>query len=187
MKRFHILMALAFSVITLGLPKAHAAYDIFLQIPGVPGESKDANHPGWIDVLSFTHGIANPVTSQTGTGGASKPTHADFQVGKLLDKASAPLDLMVNQGTVLTSPVVVEFQKTGSSTGSKPVVFYRVTLTDAVVDSVSTSGSAGGDSISESITIHYKKIKWQYYPIDANGKVGAPVTSEWDVAANVGK
>ena len=34
------------------------AIDMFLKVEGVTGESKDANHASWIDVLSFNWGAA---------------------------------------------------------------------------------------------------------------------------------
>ena len=36
------------------------AIDMFLKVEGVTGESKDANHSSWIDVLSFNY--SNPET-----------------------------------------------------------------------------------------------------------------------------
>jgi bacteriocin-like protein len=32
------------------------AYDAFLKIDGIPGESTDDKHKDWIEILSFNHG-----------------------------------------------------------------------------------------------------------------------------------
>jgi type VI secretion system secreted protein Hcp len=181
MQRTLGLFALVLACLAFGACPAHAEYDIFMQITGITGESTDANHRGWIDVLSFSHGLSNPGAGVLGAGG-SKVSHADFVLAKTLDKSTLPLFLKVNQGT-RTETVVVEFQKSGNN----PVVFYRVTLSDAVVTSVSTQGSAGGNAVFDSLSIAYKKIAWEYWPIDASGKAGPVVRSEWDLTTNTGK
>ena len=42
------------------------AADYFLQITGIPGESKEAKHKDWIDVLSWSFGESNPATPAVG-------------------------------------------------------------------------------------------------------------------------
>lgn len=150
-----------------------------MQITGITGESLDSNHKGWIEVTSFSHGLSHP---STGTAGGTKVAHADFALGKYLDKASLPLNLKVNQGGPAGS-VIVEFQTTGNT----PQVFYRVTMSDAVITSTSNKGAAGENRVTESISIAYKKILWEYWPIDANGRLGPVVRSEWDLSTNTGK
>ena len=185
MKRILGTFALLLGCLGFALPSARADYDIFMQITGVTGESTDANHKGWIDVLSFSHGLSNAgagVIGGGGGGGGSKPNHADFALAKKLDKSTLPMFLKVNQGT-RTPTVIVEFQKSGVT----PVVFYRVTMSEVAITSVSTAGSAGGGEVSDNLSIAYKKIAWEYWPIDASGKVGPVVRSEWDLTTNTGK
>ncbi|EPC4310549.1 type VI secretion system tube protein Hcp, partial [Cronobacter sakazakii] len=47
------------------------AIDMFLKVEGVTGESKDANHSSWIDVLSFNWGAAQPGNMAVGGGGGA--------------------------------------------------------------------------------------------------------------------
>jgi type VI secretion system secreted protein Hcp len=63
------------------------AVDCFLKIDGVPGESADEKHKDWIEVLSFSHGVAatSSAASRLPTG---KIRHQDFTVVKAVDKAS---------------------------------------------------------------------------------------------------
>jgi hypothetical protein len=35
------------------------AFDAFLKIDGIPGESTDDKHKDWIEILSFAHGLNN--------------------------------------------------------------------------------------------------------------------------------
>ena len=44
------------------------AFDAFLKIDGIPGESADAKHKDWIDVLSYGFGIQQPTSAYSATG-----------------------------------------------------------------------------------------------------------------------
>lgn len=47
------------------------AIDIFLKIDGIEGESQNANHKKWIDVLSFNWGAQQPGNMSVGGGGGA--------------------------------------------------------------------------------------------------------------------
>ncbi|EKP4478785.1 type VI secretion system tube protein Hcp, partial [Cronobacter dublinensis] len=65
------------------------AIDMFLKVEGVTGESKDANHSNWIDVLSFNWGAAQPGNmSVGGGGGAGKVNFQDLAVQAIVDKGT---------------------------------------------------------------------------------------------------
>ncbi len=57
------------------------AFDAFLKLDGIPGDSADAAHKGEIQVSAFQGGLSNP--SHIGTpgagAGAGKVTFQDFQ------------------------------------------------------------------------------------------------------------
>lgn len=185
MKRIVHSILLALLGVLGGLTPAHAGFDIFLQMTGVTGESTDVNHKNWIEVVAFSHGLSNPGAANSGGaggGGASKVSHADFVLSKYLDKSSLPLNLKVNLGSHIDT-ATIEFQ----TTGANRLVFYRVTLSDVVITSVKINGAAGDDRVQDGLSLAYKKIAWEYWPIDTNGKLGPVVRSEWDVSTNTGK
>ena len=39
------------------------AVDMFLKIDGVDGESTDSAHDKWIEILSYSHGLGDVLTS----------------------------------------------------------------------------------------------------------------------------
>ena len=58
----------------------------FLNIEEVDGESTDDAHNGWIEILSYNHGITQTNSGKTGGGGgAAKSEHEDFIIAKELD------------------------------------------------------------------------------------------------------
>ena len=67
------------------------AFDAFLKIDGIPGESTDDKHKDWIEVLSFSHGVSQRASGSASTAGgatAERADFADFSIVKALDKAS---------------------------------------------------------------------------------------------------
>ncbi len=45
------------------------AFDAFLKIDGIPGESSDENHKDWIELTSFKHGLNQPASATASSAG----------------------------------------------------------------------------------------------------------------------
>jgi type VI secretion system Hcp family effector len=127
---------------------------IFMRISGVPGESTAPGHSGWIEVLSMSHGL-----SRLPAGVAN---HQDMAFMKRLDSTSPLLYDYVNKGTVIPT-VQLEF------TSSSPSFFqfYRINLTGVQISSVTTSASAGGGGLFDSVSLFYQQIAWSYTQVDS--------------------
>src|ERR1700704_5685866 len=70
------------------------AVDIFLDIEGIKGESKDSKHKDTIDVLSWSWGMSQSGTAHMGGGaGAGKVSVQDINFTHYLDKSSPTLML----------------------------------------------------------------------------------------------
>jgi type VI protein secretion system component Hcp len=67
------------------------AFVAYLKLDGVRGESQDANHTGWIEVLAYSFGVS-PSSLASGSGSAaSNVSFSDFRIIKVLDKSSPVL------------------------------------------------------------------------------------------------
>ena len=78
------------------------AFDAFIKIEGIPGESTDDAHADWIEVLSYSCGVSQPASGSASSGGGASAERADFQdfsIVKALDKASPKLALACADGT----------------------------------------------------------------------------------------
>ena len=67
------------------------AFDAFLKIDGIPGESTDDKHKDWIEIQSFNFGMEQPSSatdSSAGGGTTERVNIDDFSIVKHLDKAS---------------------------------------------------------------------------------------------------
>jgi type VI secretion system secreted protein Hcp len=119
----------------------------FLKVSGIAGDSKDANHKGWIDVLGFSWSGRAPA-SGSGPGSLTVVTRAG--------KASAGLKTKAGAGQKMPE-VVLEVAGTG--TDGKPGIFvYK--MIDVTVASYDMSGS--GSDVQESVTLNFGKVSWTY-------------------------
>jgi type VI secretion system secreted protein Hcp len=163
------------------------AFDAFLKIDGVPGESTDDKHKDWIEVLSYSHGLSQPSSGSRSSGGAASAercNHQDFSVVKVLDKASAKLALFCCKGGHIPK-VKIELCR---ATGDKQK-YMEYTMSDVIVSSVRPGGSShGGETLPlEEVSFNYGKIEWTYTETDhQTGKPKGDVKANWDVVQNKG-
>ena len=159
------------------------ASDMFLKIDGIPGESTDDKHGQWIDMLSMSQGVTQTAgvdRSAVGghTGGRVDVSELSFM--KLMDASSMLLTDACNTGKHIPTCEI----ELCTASGEKHT-FMKYKLTDVLVSSVQTSHSSGGDSRpTESISLNFGKIEWEYIPFDNTGKAGKSVRAVWDLAKN---
>jgi type VI secretion system secreted protein Hcp len=174
MKKFIPLLAAC--VLWTAIP-IHAAFDAFLKLEGVPGEAIATGHKDEIIIDSFSMGVSRPAaTGGTQTGRAQ---FTDISFSHRLDKASPILMLRCAQGTHIPTAVL-----TCRTIGARVDDFYIIRLTDVVVTSVSIGGAAGGDRPTETFSLNYARIEWEYIPQLPTGGLGEPVRATWNIPAN---
>ena len=163
------------------------AFDCFLKINGVPGESTDDKHKEWIEILSFSHGVSQPASGSASSGGgrsAERCDHQDFSVVKTMDKASPKLALYCCNGSHIDKINLELCRATGDKQKYMEYVF-----SDVIVSSVRPGGSAqGGEALPlEEVSFNYGKIEWIYTETDhKTGKAKGDVKADWDLTANKG-
>lgn len=156
------------------------AVDMFLLLDGVKGESKDGKHgsAGAIDVLSFSWGC-----SQTGTfgagggGGAGKVAYTDLNIMMNVCKASAQLMQKCATGEHITKGTLIV-----RKAGKDQQEFYTVKLTDLLVASYQTSGAS--EVPTDSVSLNFAKIEFEYKGQKHDGSLDAPVFGKWNISEN---
>ncbi|OLE74363.1 MAG: fimbrial protein [Acidobacteria bacterium 13_1_20CM_2_57_8] len=160
-------------------------FDAFLKIDGIPGESTDDKHKDWIEILSFSHGVAQPVSrtsSSAGGAGAERCEHQDYTIVKYLDKASPKLYEYCSTGQHIKE-ITLELCRAG---GDK-LKYMEVKMEEVIVSTASPGGNGkGNDNFpTETISFNYGRIKWTYTQQKrADGSGGGNVTGGWDLTAN---
>src|SRR5262245_8649047 len=156
------------------------AADFFLQITGVPGESADAKHKNWIDVLSWSFGETNAGTVQTGGGGgAGKVQMSDFNFMSRMSKASPKLFLACANGQHMKEAKLV-----GVHAGAMQQEYLTWTFSDVLVRSYQTSGSEGGDEVLDSVALAFSKVRVEYKLQKADGSLDKAISAGYDLKSN---
>ncbi len=110
------------------------AFDAFLKIDGVPGESTDDKHKDWLEVLSFHWGVSQPASGSSSTAGgrsAERSDHSDFSIVKALDKTSPKLFLQCCNGTHIKE---VKMELCRAAGDKQKYMEYK--LSDVIISSV---------------------------------------------------
>ena len=159
------------------------AFDTFLLIDGVEGESTDEAHKGEIEIYSFSWGASNPATigSATSGSGAGKVSISGFNVMKKTDKASALLFKNCCTGTHFATAKV-----TLRKAGGEKVEYLVYDFEEVYVDAVQWSGSTGGDDTpTESVSFTFGKVSATYKPQLPDGSLGGDVLYSHDLRTNI--
>jgi type VI secretion system secreted protein Hcp len=157
------------------------AVDMFLKIDDIVGESKDDKHKDAIEVLAWNWGVTQSGTAHMGGGaGAGKVNVHDLTIQKLVDKASPNLLRFCCSGKHLKQAVLT----TRKAGGDAAVEYVKITMSDLIITAVNVNGS-GGVLLSESVTLNFGKVKFEYAPQHAtSGAALASIPMGWDITAN---
>lgn len=159
------------------------AFDAFLKLKDVKGESTDSKHKDEIDILSFSWGATQSVGNVGGGKSAGKASISSFSLMKKTDSSSTTLFAGCCTGKHFPDALV-----TVRRAGGKPVEYLTYKFTDVMVESVQWSGSSGGDETPmESVTLVFNKVDIRYTPMKPDGSPGSPVETSYDIRAGESK
>lgn len=159
------------------------AFDAFLKIDGIPGESTDDKHKDWIEITHFNHSIAQEASSTASSAGGATAERVDLgtlDIQHLLDKASPKIYEACCTGKHIKD-VTVELCRAG---GDKQK-YLEIKLEQVIISSVDSQGTTGEGFPNESVRFSYGKIKWTYVQQKrSDGTGGGNVSAGWDLTAN---
>lgn len=159
------------------------AFDAYLKLDGIDGETVRAGFEKWIEIYSFSMGASNPSSIGTsGAGaGAGKADLSSFSFMKKTDGASPKMFQMCCEGKHFPKAQLV-LNKAG---GDKSISYLKYDFTEVFVDSIQWSGASGGDDTpAESVSLSFGAVNVTYTPQKADGSPGSAVIAGWDVKKN---
>jgi len=157
------------------------AFDAFLKLDGIPGESVDAKHKGEIDILSWSWGATQSGTTHVGSGGgAGKVAVQDLHFTKHVDKSSPNLMLACCTGKHHKEALL-----TVRKAGEKPLEYLKIKLGEVLISSVSVAGHGADERLTENFTLNFAKFNQVYTPQKADGSGDASVEIGWNIAGNI--
>lgn len=147
----------------------------------IPGECQLPDYANMIELLSFSHGVAQQITGdQSNTKRTSgKPNHQDVTVTKYLDMSSAKLIDFCNQA----KPIPTVNITVGQNDNGHVTKIWVITLTNALIASVSIGGGGGGKP-QETVTFNYTAISWTYVQQTSPVSDAGNVSATWNLATN---
>lgn len=163
MRRLLMIGALVAGLSAIGTGEAFAQqYETYMWVPGIPGSSVDANHVGWIEVLSMSQGVSSIKRSVA---------CSDLSIMKVLDQAGPALWAAAALRQVFPE-VRIEVVRGGESPG----VVYDIRISNAKVTSTQTSGSS--ELPVESVSFSFDSITLTFNTQAPNGQFqpGTPQT-----------
>jgi type VI secretion system secreted protein Hcp len=159
---------------------------IFMKLEGgdtkIEGESRDENHPNWIEIESWSHDVRQPrsaTASSSGGHSAERCEHGDMVFTKDIDSTSPSLWLSCSQGDT-HKKATIEFYR---ASGKEAIKYLEIVLNTAMIGSVSPS-VVGEGLPSETFTLKYASVKWIYTTQGIDGKRGANNPQMWSLSKN---
>jgi len=155
------------------------AFDAFMKIDGITGESTDRAHPGEIELLSYSFGVSNSAHAAAGSGAAAgRASFQDFHFTAGVSKASPQLFAKCVTGAHFPHATL-----TVRKSGETPIDFFVVKLSTVIVSSYSDA-FANGDRPVDSVSLSFGQILIEYKSQNADGGIGSVVSAGWDLQRN---
>jgi len=159
------------------------AFDMFLHLEGIEGESVDKEHANKIRVLAWSWGVSNSGTAHLGRGaGSGKADFQDISVTKYVDKASIALLKFVSDGGHIEKGELIV-----RKAGGTPLTYLKIEMKDIMVTSLSTGGAGGEDLLTENITLNFAEFRVTYTLQEKDGSPGASPDFGYSIAENAAK
>lgn len=196
-------LALVPPAIALVVQQASGAFEAFIKIGDINGESTSPKHEDWIDGMSFSFGVSKEIShasasskhGKQGDGNEHRTPSAspgavtlgptitsELTLSKRLDRSSPNLFLGCATGTKFPSVTIDLVNTLQKGVG---LSYYRITLTDVYVSRISQEGTSGDEKPTELVSLNFSNIKIEYFDQDEKGgNTGTPTTVGWDIGAN---
>ena len=152
------------AILITGFSVNDASAAVFAKYDGVNGESKDANHDTWIDILKIDWG-SHKNTNKQGT-----VVVEDMRLTMEFEKSSIKLLEKLNMGEVIPK---LEIEQTANYGGSR-ATYIQYELTNVQVTAFDVNAS-GNEALPPTVTIanNFEEYKVTYTEYDDGGnKIG---------------
>ncbi len=160
------------------------AFDAFIQLDGIKGESSDDKHKDWIEIQSYGFGAMQPqsnTASSSGNLGSARVEVQNFSFLHNLDISSPKLFEYCCTGQTIPK-VTVNLNRAG---GDK-TKYMEYKMSDVIVTSVTGGGASASseDVPMETVTLAFGKIEMTYSKVGIDGKTAGNASAGWDLKKN---
>lgn len=150
---------------------------MLLKLGAINGESKRTGYEKWIEIESLQFGVGRGISSATGSSSrqGSEPSVSEVVFTKPTSIDSADLFFQSLCGTGVKAEIhIINTQ----SKANKP--YFKMTMEDTMISGYSMS--SGGDRPTESVTLNFTKVEYQYDQYDGDTLVASGSPKKWDIS-----
>ncbi|AUX92390.1 Hcp family type VI secretion system effector [Mixta gaviniae] len=141
---------------------------LYLRVDHIAGESQDAHHRAWIDVLSCTWGTLRA------DAGNAQVNYRNLTVHAFADKAVPAMLLYASNGNKIR-----KIELSACKAGFGAIEYYRITLENVFVAQALLNDD--GDMTTVEYEFQADCVKMQYWEQTAKGGKGAETRYGWDI------
>lgn len=154
---------------------------IILDMTDIEGESQLKGFEKKVECLSYSHGVSMQVTGDVSNTErtSGRPDVQDFTLTKFVDKATNPLNQACCEGKNFKEALITVARNDNGTI--IPLMTY--TLENIVISSVSVGGGGGGKP-TETLSLNFGKIEWNFVAQKEEGGKGGNVPGVWDASTN---
>ncbi len=160
--------------------------EIFLKLDGVVGGTRNYQHKGWADLLSWRWALENGTTD--GASPCAGMNH--LSVLKLTGPESPALLRLFAQQTLIKSAEISAIPLVGKR--EKAQQYVSIAMEDVRVVNIRTEGEAEDNAFRETITLKFGKIRYETFNHPAGDPNAAAVVDDakekfefsWDMDQN---
>jgi type VI secretion system secreted protein Hcp len=142
------------------------AFDAFLKIEGIEGDSEQKGHPGEIEVASFSWGETQTGNlGSGGGGGAGKVQMQDFHFTMTTSKASPVLMTSCASGKHFPTATL-----SCRKAGSLPQDFIVIKMNDVLISGYSIGGASDDGDPTDQVSLSFVKIDFLFRETNEKGE-----------------
>jgi type VI secretion system secreted protein Hcp len=158
----------------------------FMKLGDIQGEATDQGHKNWIILETMSSAITRsiPEGAKDQQRSRGNTTLGDVVIVRQLDKSSTKLQEACANGTFYTE-VLIDFC---SQIKNKQEPYLKYKLSNVIVSSYHVNAHESGSPVpTESVTLAYTKVEWNYVIIDPKtGDNKGNVPAHFDPGAGFG-
>jgi type VI secretion system secreted protein Hcp len=160
------------------------AFDAFIQLEGIKGESTDDKHKDWIEIQNYGFGASQSLSntaSSVGNLSSARVNIQNFTFTHNLDLASVKLFEYCCTGQHVPKVTV-----TLNRSGGDKIKYMEYKMSDVLISSVSRGGDtqSSEDVPIECVTLAFGKLEMTYTKVGIDGKAAGNASAGWDLKAN---
>jgi len=157
---------------------------IYAKFDGIDGEVTIEGFDKWIEFTSMQYGVGVGVESPSGgaSGGkrtASQPSFSEVTMTKPLDQTSMQMMQYCAKGDSFKT-IEIAFIKSAGNVNER---YLTVKMSNTLISGHSMS--SGGDRPSESISLNYTQIDFQYHSQKMDADKSGQAKFGWDLTKNI--